>query len=292
MCVLSSMELVRGFGMFLRAAGRRPIPVDRQLRTLQHYLRHCNGNAPLERAAILAYLEGCAASVKRITLRNRWDVLHAFCRYAVAEGLVAADPMAGLPRPRVAREETERDVEPVTPAMLVALLAVCPTWTWIGQRDRAIVRMLWETPLRASELCGLLVMDIDWDAMEVRVRDGKGGSRYEALITEDLGLALARYLRNRRHDCGALFVSKDGCALSPHALGQLLQRLSRRAAIAPHVFPHQFRHTFRVRMRALGLDDCDVSALMGHRSVVPTWGYGRRQARSMAKARLRERLAG
>jgi integrase len=210
----------------------------------------------------------------------------------VTEGLVAEDPMAGLPRPRVAREETERDVDPVTPAMLEALLNVCPAWTWLGQRDRAIVRMLWDTPLRASELCGLLVTDIDWDAMEVRVRDGKGGCRYEALITEDLGLAISRYLRNRRHDCAVLFVTQDGSTLSPHALGQLLQRLSRKAGIAPHVFPHQFRHSFRVRMRALGLDDCDVSALLGHRSVVPTWGYGRRQARIMAKARLRERLAG
>jgi integrase/recombinase XerD len=89
-----------------------------------------------------------------------------------------------------------------------------------------------------------------------------------------------------------LFIAQGGSPLTPHALAQLFQRLSKKAGIKPHVFPHRFRHTYRIRMRALGLDDCDVSALLGHRSVVPTWDYGRKAARELAKARLRMALEG
>ena len=286
------MDIIGGFDMWLRASGRRPIPRDRMLRTVSHYLSRCNGHDPFERRTILAYLADSATTVKRITLRNRWDQLRVFAAWAVSEGLAHVDPMAGVPRPHVRRDEAERDVDPITREQLDALLAVCPQWTWLGQRDRALLLCLWDTPLRASELCGLLATDVDWSAMELRVRDGKGGCRYEAPFTDEAGLAISRYIRNRRFDSAMLFVAQDGSGLTAHALGQLVRRLAARAGIQSAVFPHRFRHTYRVRMRALGLDDCDISALLGHTSVVPSWGYGRKAARAMAKARLRERLAG
>ena len=286
------MDIIGGFDMWLRASGRRPTPRDRILRTVSHYLARCNGSPPFERQSFLTYLADSATSVKRITLRNRWDHLRVFASWAVSEGLAAVDPLAGIKRPQVGREEAERDVDPITRQQLDAMIAVCPQWTWLGQRDRAILLCLWDTPLRASELCGLLVTDVDWSALELRVRDGKGGCRYEAPFTDEAGLAISRYVRNRRYDSAILFVAQNGMGLTPHALGQLLRRLAARAGITSAVFPHRFRHTYRIRMKAMGMDDADSCALMGQRSITSTWGYGRRAVREGAKARLRERLAG
>src|SRR4030042_551971 len=116
--------------MWLRASGRRPTPRDRILRPLSHYLSHCNGPDPFGRQALISYLADSATTVKRITLRNRWDHLHVFASWAVGEGLAAVDPLAGVPRPHVRREESERDVDPLTRQQLDALLRVWPQGTW------------------------------------------------------------------------------------------------------------------------------------------------------------------
>ena len=201
--------------------------------------------------------------------------------------------MVGIPRPRLSIDERERDAPIYTEGDRDKLLEVCPPWSWMGLRNQAIILTLWHTPLRASEMCGLQLADVDWDASELRVRDGKGGSRYDAVMPAELALALDRYLRHRNFsDAEALWVDQKGRQLSTHALALMLRRMAKRARISKPVYPHGFRHNFRRRCREMGLDDADISGLMGHRSVTPTWGYARKAARDMAKARLRERLAG
>ena len=89
-----------------------------------------------------------------------------------------------------------------------------------------------------------------------------------------------------------LFVTRDGVALRASTLAELLRKLSQRARIEPPLFAHRFRHTYRFRLRVLGMDDADISALLGHKSIVSTWGYARKASRELAKARLREKLGG
>lgn len=276
--------------MWLRASGRRTVPVDRTLRTVAHYLSHSDGLGPFDRRAIISYLAASADAVKPLTVRTRWDQLRTFCRYGLSEGLIDSDPMLGLSRPKVSPEETVRDAPAITEETIDRLLIVCPGWTEQGLRNRAIILTLWDTPLRAQELCDLLQEDVDWEALEMKVRDGKGGCRYEVVFTPETGLAIRRYLRARQGDSPALFTNRDELPLSIHALQQIIYRLSDRAEIRPRLFAHAFRHNFRRRLRILGLDDADISALMGHKTIVPTWGYARRAARELAKARLRERM--
>ena len=284
--------LLRGFELYLRAIGRRPVPVDRTVRAARHYLAFCNGGEPFDRQNIMSYLAASADRVRRITLRNRWDALRSLCRYAQAEALIDEDPMAGLSRPRVSADEMQRDVDPISEELLQSILAVCPSWTWIGLRDRAILMTLWDTPLRASEICGLEKTDVNWDDLEVRVKNGKGGSRYESTLTHHTGLALQRYLRACPYESSMLFVTRDGLALRANTLAELLRKLSQRARVEPPLFPHRFRHNYRFRLRVLGMDDADISALMGHKTIESTWGYARKASRELAKGRLREKLSG
>lgn len=285
------VSLLISFDLWLKAAGYRPPTRERALRTARQYLAFCDGNEPLSREPAIRYLADASGRVKRISLEGRHKDLSMLARWAVSEGLVAESFMNGIPRPHPSIDERERDAPIYTEADKDALLAVCPPWSWMGLRNQALVRALWYTPLRASELCALQLADVDWDAGEFKVRDGKGGTRYEAVIPAELALALDRYLRYRNFpESEALWVDQKGRQLSSHALALMLRRMAKRARITKPVYPHGFRHNFRRRCREIGLDDADISALLGHRSVQATWGYARQAARQMAKGRYRERL--
>jgi len=275
--------------MWLQVRGLRPTSLKAVLVTLSQYLAFCAGDDPLVRQSISHYLSNSAETVKRVTLRNRYDHLRLFCEYVVGEGIVQDSPIAGLPRPRVTMWDTERNPPSVTEEMLGRLVNVCPTWTTTGLRNRAVLLTLWDAPLRANEMCRLEMGDLTFDPRELKIRDGKGGVRYDVRFSARTGLAIQRYHRER--DASAyVFARADGEPMKVHALEASLRRLSIRAEIEPAVYPHQFRHNFRRRCREAGMDDVDISALMGHTSVVTTRTYAREAARRIAKERAEERL--
>jgi integrase/recombinase XerD len=78
-----------------------------------------------------------------------------------------------------------------------ALLASCDTATTIGVRDLAILTVLARLGLRAAEVAGLSLEDVDWRASELIVR-GKGGRSERLPLPHDVGEAIVRYLRHGR----------------------------------------------------------------------------------------------
>lgn len=283
------MEDLRGFRLWLQAAGYRPDTIRRALMVAGQYLRSCEGAEPTSTAAAVSFLAHAAQRVSRVTQLNYYKDLTLFFRFAQSEGLTANDPLKHVPRPRPSLYERERDTRflPYTDAEYQALVLATPHWNWLGLRDRAILAVLWETPLRASEIIGLHASDIDWERGELRVRDGKAGVKYEALIPPSCALAIDRYLRARPVRTSEVFCGYHREPLTRHALDQLLRRLAKRAGWEKPCSPHYFRHNWRLRMRMLGLDDAAISSLMGHRTVVVTHSYGRQAARTMGKAQLR-----
>ncbi|MGH6998577.1 MAG: tyrosine-type recombinase/integrase [Phenylobacterium sp.] len=92
-------------------------------------------------------------------------------------------------------------------AELNALLASGDTTTALGRRDHAIVVLLARLGLRASEVAGLGLDDLDWSAGEIEVR-GKGSRTERLPMPVDVGQALAAYLRHGRPvtTCRSVFV--------------------------------------------------------------------------------------
>lgn len=281
---------VRGFELSLRSSGYKADTIERAVRNARFYLMSCNGDDPAARESVERFLAEAAARVRRHTLLNYHKDLSMFFRWAMSKGLVSENPLNQIPRPRPSLYERERDTRflPYSADEFEALLSACPFWNWLGRRDRAIVWLLWETPLRASELLALRDEDVDWAGLEVRVSDGKNGIRYEAAISVRCAEVLNEYI-GERPPAATLFVDRHGGPLSRHALELLLRRLAKRAAWTKPCSPHLFRHNFRVRMRQEGLDDAAISALMGHATVVVTHGYARQAARQQAKEQ-RKRL--
>lgn len=136
-----------------------------------------------------------------------------------------------------------------------------------GVRDQAIILLLLDTGLRASELCSLTIRQVDLKRRRVIVY-GKGDKQRMVPFSAVTAEALWQYASDDRS--GALanepfFVGSRG-ALTRSGLLQLLQSLGERAGV-PDVFVHRFRHTFAVSFLRNDGDPYSLQELLGHESM-------------------------
>lgn len=234
------------------------------------------------------------------TVRNIYVALCSFFTWAATEFGIES-PMDGVPAPRYRASPPV----PLTREEIEALLDACeytrraaghdrrryrmqrPT-AW---RDRAMIVMLLDTGLRASELCALRVGDVELKAGRVEVRRGlRGGAKGGVGRTVFLGKAARRlvwrYLAER-HDGddpeAPLFVGKWERPLNPTALRQLIKRLSDKAGVKG-CFPHRFRHTFAITYLRAGGDVFTLQALLGHSTLEMVRHYARVAEVDVARA--------
>lgn len=135
-----------------------------------------------------------------------------------------------------------------------------------------IVRTLFETGLRVSELTGLTVPDVDFAERTLRVR-GKGGKDRLVLFTEDLGQQLRLHLAGRTR--GALFESNRAAPFTARRIQQIVKSVARRAGIEKPIHPHSYRHSMATFLRNQGVPLDVVQLLLGHADPRTTQLYAR-----------------
>ena len=239
-----------------------------------------------------AFLAELVDRVAPATVAKHYRSLQQLFRWLVEDGEITDSPMARMRPPQV----PEQPVAVFTDEELCRLLAACRGNTFEKRRDTALLRLLLDTGMRASELVGLMVADLDHEQSVAHVV-GKGrrgrGVPY-GLKSAD---ALRRYLRSRStHPAAqspALWLGKKG-ALTTSGLAQLLERRATEANVAG-VHPHRFRHTFAHTWLAAGGQEHDLMRLAGWSSPQMVGRYaasaGAERARdNFRKAALGDRL--
>lgn len=207
------------------------------------------------------------------TLLNVHAAWSAFWTWAIQQGFADTNPVEAVERPR----PEKREIVPFSRDDVIALLKACdqtknyarpgkrecantrPT----AQRDRAILMLLLDTGLRASELCALRVRDADMGNRYIIVQ-GKGNK--ERLLPMDVSTmqSLWKYLASRETAPeDPLIITTEGNPLDRQQLRHLLDHLGKRAGIA-RVYPHRFRHTFAIQYLRNGGDVYTLQRLLGH----------------------------
>jgi integrase/recombinase XerD len=201
-------------------------------------------------------------------------VARSVLRYLYLSGVIAAPldwavpavaPVRGRSLPRGVSAET-----------VAALLASCDRRRVVGRRDYAIVLLLVRLGLRASEVVGLGVDDLDWRVGEVLVH-GKGGRRDRLPLPVDVGEALVDYLLHRppsAHRSVFLQMIEGTPPITRHTVGGVVREASRRAGVV-RVAPHQLRHTAASGMLAAGASLGEISQVMRHSQQRTTEVYAR-----------------
>jgi site-specific recombinase XerD len=159
---------------------------------------------------------------------------------------------------------------------LVALLAASDERNAIGRRDHAIVVMLVRLGLRAAEVAGLSLDDIDWRAGEIAV-SGKGARTERLPLPVDVGEALVAYLEHGRPktDCRARFLRANApVGMSAAGVGDVVRRASIRAGISS-VGPHRLRHSAATAMLRAGASLDEVGQVLRQRDAAVTAHYAK-----------------
>jgi site-specific recombinase XerD len=158
-------------------------------------------------------------------------------------------------------------------------------------RDRAILAVLLDCGLRASELCGLTLRDVHFSAPDSYIQVlGTGRRERQVGLGERSQSELHRYIfRHRSAPEGQqwVFSNQKGGTLEPSGLHQLIARL--RDWAGPEHFPgirvsaHTMRHTFAVAYLSAGGDVYVLSRLLGHSQITITEVYLRAFQSKMAR---------
>ena len=164
--------------------------------------------------------------------------------------------------------------EPLEPADLNAVRAMIADCAvalnkadckFLGIRDKAILLMLLDTGLRASELLSLTPGNINPVTGVIQLIQGKGGKSRTVYIGRKARQALRRYLREVNPD-GFLWVNISGEPLTRSGLRQMLQERAKRAGVA-YQTAHSFRRLFALSMLRAGVDIYSLQLLMGHADI-------------------------
>ena len=150
-------------------------------------------------------------------------------------------------------------------------------------RDRAIILTLTDSGLRAAELLGLNVEDIDSFTGEIRVRCGKGRKSRTTFCGKRARRCLRSWLKARGAQPGALFVTDEESRLSYGGLRQVIERLASRAGIErPSI--HAFRRTFAISFLRNGGDLLTLSRLLGHSGLSLLARYAKQNTDDLARS--------
>jgi len=213
--------------------------------------------------SFLAARKGRASSAARLV-----SSLKRFYQYCLRERRIAADPTLKLdpPKraPRFPKTLSEADVE--------ALLGAPDVSTPLGLRDRAMLETLYATGLRVSELVALKTFEVNLQAGVVRVM-GKGAKERLVPLGEEAVEWIARYLKARKGDAEALFITGRGGGMTRQAFWHLIRRHGARAIPGKKLSPHVLRHAFATHLINHGADLRVVQLLLGHADISTTQIY-------------------
>ncbi len=210
------------------------------------------------------------------SISRRLSCLRSYCAWCFAEGKMPHNPAALLDSPKL----PQLLPHVLSLADINALLAAPPA-TPLGQRDAAIIELLYAAGLRVSELIHVRPLDIDFQAGRLRVF-GKGHKERllplhgQAITRVQHYLKEIRPLLNPAQGENALFLNRQGKGLTRQGVWDMLQKYAMPLGLS--LSPHSFRHSFATHLLEGGADLRSVQLLLGHSDIAATEIYTHVQA--------------
>ena len=209
------------------------------------------------------------------SMARKLSALRMFARYLVHNGDRRDDFTELVVGPKLRRKLPETLTSEEVERILVAPVA----GDAFGLRDRAMLELFYSSGLRVSELCGLMLQQVDLENGYVRVF-GKGSKERVVPLGAKAAQALANYLEagrpafvKPRKTGSQFFLSNRGTAISRKMVWVLVKDYTRRAGITKPVKPHLLRHSFATHLLGGGADLRAIQEMLGHANIGTTQIY-------------------
>jgi integrase/recombinase XerC/integrase/recombinase XerD len=278
---VSFSEWIDRFGGYLRMRNYSPRTIEKYIQTLRRFARYAwvrenldpDGagfdDTLLDDALLDADVNVSTALVTDFfsylaerrdyqprTLHRMISTLSSFYRYLYVQGAVAVDPMIGVERPRIKNQELKY----LKHSQVIRLIN-----TIENERDRLIVRLIYATGVRVSELCSISIEDIDFEDHTIRVR-GKGDKIRTVFIDDETLDEVGRFIGNKI--AGPLFPGQQGKHLSPRTVQHIFRQYA-----PPGITPHKIRHSYASELYRRSKNLRVVQENLGHSSIKTTEIY-------------------
>lgn len=207
------------------------------------------------------------------SIARKLAAVKSFFLYLKISGAMEHDPAVALSAPRIEKYLPHA----LTPDEVALLFEQIAPSTPTGQRDAAMLQMLYGTGLRVSELISVDLDDLDAELLHVQCAGRTGRLRVLPLPSAartELGgyLRGARPLLLRQAITPALFLNHHGERLTRQGFWLIIKGYARTAGIAD-ITPHMLRHSFALDLIERGMELRSVQELLGHANLSTTQIY-------------------
>ncbi len=205
---------------------------------------------------------------------RKLTAMRMLCRHLMHEHVREDNPTELLAGPKIRRKLPQT----LSPGEMQKLLGG-PTGTdAYAIRDRAMLELVYSSGLRASEICGLTLQQVDLEHGFVRVF-GKGSKERVVPLGDKARDAVQAYLGSGRPRLvkpktgSELFITERGRAMSRKTLWVMVKSAAARAGLEKSVKPHLLRHSFATHLLGGGADLRAIQEMLGHASIGTTQIY-------------------
>ena len=221
-----------------------------------------------------AFIAQQATAISKRSQSRLISALKSFFGFMEIEGRIQVNPADTIDPPKISRHiPVVLSVEEIDRIMNSVDLSEPE-----GQRNRAILEVLYSCGLRVSELISLRISDLFFDESFIRVI-GKGDKQRLVPIGEPAMQAVKLYLSQTRRAYVSkkaediLFLNRRGGKLSRQMIFLMIKSQCEKAGITKEISPHTFRHSFATHLVENGADLRAVQQMLGHESIITTEIY-------------------
>lgn len=256
--------------------------VEAYLNDINKLAKFCADNHKVKQPDGVTYdiLKSYLIHVNNLGVTNRTQArcissIRSFFKFLVYDGQLPENPTKMLEAPKIGRKLPNILTTEEIDSMLNAVEMYKPE----GQRNKAIIEMLYSCGLRVSELIGIRLSNINFRMGVIKI-DGKGNKERIIPLSKNAKVEIKQYLKVYRDylditkECeDVLFLNKRGTSLSRVMVFNIIKHLAQRAGIKKNVSPHTFRHSFASHLVSGGADLRAVQEMLGHESILTTEIY-------------------
>ncbi len=207
-----------------------------------------------------------------------------FYRFLILDGYLEIDPTELLESPK----QPKHLPEVLSTAEVDIILNSIDLTKWEGQRNKAIIEVLFSCGLRVSELTSLKISNLYFQEQYVRIM-GKGSKERLVPISpraiEELNYWFLdrSQMKIKEGEDDYVFLNRRGSHLTRTMILIMLKRYAYAAGIKKTISPHTLRHSFATALLEGGADLRSIQAMLGHESIVTTELYTHLDTTSLRK---------
>ena len=275
------------FKMYLAAVkGLSPLTVEaytRDSKKFMNFMREkgLNLNSVTSDSLMLYFLQlRRNEHLQGRSLARHMASLRVFFNFLSTQEYIDQNPAKLLENPRLPKSLpkilSQKEVE--------RLLLVPGRGTKLGERDRAMLELMYAAGLRVSEVIALKVYDFDQQTDMLKIW-GKGDKQRIIPLHDLASEILSTYLNNWRSRFNPredhIFLNRSGMGLTRQGVWKLVKKYALTAQIKKHLSPHTLRHSFATHLLEGGADLRTVQILLGHADITATEIYTHVQSRRL-----------